>query len=203
MSVTRLLGLVCFVSAVFASPRPADAHCDSLDGPVVTAAREALRTGDVDLVLIWVPKKAEQEVRAAFDRTQAVRKLGDAARELADQYFFETVVRIHRVAEGAAYTGLAPAGRDLGPAIPAADAALAKGKVQPVVALLTGLVADGVREHFARVHALRGYKPADVAAGREYVAAYVAYIHFVERIYEAANRPAEHHYPEAHEHADR
>jgi hypothetical protein len=30
-------------------------HCDSLDGPVVTAAREALDTTDVDLILPFVP----------------------------------------------------------------------------------------------------------------------------------------------------
>ena len=42
------------------------------------------------------------------------------ARELADRYFFETLVRIHRAGEGAPYTGLKPAGRDLGPAVPAA-----------------------------------------------------------------------------------
>lgn len=29
-------------------------HCDSLDGPVVTAARQALEAGDVDIVLPFV-----------------------------------------------------------------------------------------------------------------------------------------------------
>jgi hypothetical protein len=174
----------------------AEAHCDGMDGPVVTAAREALRTGDLDHVLIWVPKKAEHEVRAAFDRARTVRELGAEARELADLYFFETVVRVHRAAEGAPYTGLAPAGRDLGPAIPAADRALRTGKVEPVIALVDRATRDGLREHFATVRALRRFRSSDLEAGRRYVAAYVAYVHYVERLFQAATAPAEHHYDE-------
>jgi len=71
----------------------------------------------VNLVLIWVRKNDEAEIRRAFDRTVAVRKLSRQSEELADTYFFETVVRIHRAGEGAPFTGLKPAGRDLGPAI--------------------------------------------------------------------------------------
>lgn len=33
------------------------AHCDSLDGPVIKAARTAFTTGDVNLVLVWVQPK--------------------------------------------------------------------------------------------------------------------------------------------------
>jgi hypothetical protein len=41
-------------------------HCDSLDGPVVTAARLGLEAGDVDLVLPFVPESDEEEVRTMF-----------------------------------------------------------------------------------------------------------------------------------------
>ena len=95
-----------------------------MDGPVVQAARKALETGEVKLVLIWVQKQDEGDIKEAFQKTLTVRKLGAAAKELADRYFFETLVRIHRAGEGAPYTGLKPAGRDLGPAIPAADEAI-------------------------------------------------------------------------------
>ena len=42
-------------------------------------------------------------------------------KELSDQFFIKTLVRVHRAGEGAPYTGIRPAGTDLGPAIPAAD----------------------------------------------------------------------------------
>src|SRR5512140_603744 len=73
-------------------PRAALAHCDGLDGPVVMAARQALEKNDVTRVLIWVQERDEAEIRRAFEQTLAVRKLGTQARELADMYFFETLV---------------------------------------------------------------------------------------------------------------
>ncbi|MGH8640573.1 MAG: DUF6448 family protein, partial [Burkholderiales bacterium] len=85
-------------------------HCDTLDGPVVTLARKALETGNVNHVLPWVRPEDEPEIRRAFDHALAVRKLGCEARDLADRHFFETLVRVHRAAEGAPYTGLKPAG---------------------------------------------------------------------------------------------
>lgn len=116
---------------------PVSAHCDTMDGPVVKAAQEALETGNVNLVLIWVQEKDEAQIKEAFNNTIAVRKLSPEAKELADMYFFETLVRVHRAGEGAPYTGLKPAGLDLGPAIPAADEALKTGSPDKLVKLLT------------------------------------------------------------------
>ena len=118
-----VLGLTLF------APGNLFAHCDSLDGPVVKAAQQALETRDLSQVLIWVRPEDEPEVRAAFEKTLAVRVLNSQAHLLADRFFFETVVRLHRAGEGASYTGLQPAGRDLGPAIPAADRALDDGSL--------------------------------------------------------------------------
>src|SRR5688572_24496355 len=113
------------------------AHCDSLDGPVVRAAQTALETRNPALVVIWVQEKDESEIRGAFERTLAVRTLSSQAKELADRFFFETLVRVHRAGEGAPFTGLKPAGRDLGPAIPAADKAIESGALEPILDLLT------------------------------------------------------------------
>src|ERR1051326_7561606 len=119
--------VVLFMIGLF-QPNQAIAHCDGLDGPVVKAAQKALESGNVNPVLIWVLKKDEGEIKKAFQKTLAVRKLNPQAKELADMYFFETLVRIHRAGEGEPYTGLKPAGRDLEPAIPAADKAIESGK---------------------------------------------------------------------------
>lgn len=175
---------------------PAYAHCDGMDGPVVKAAQEALAKGDVNLVLIWVRKGDEADIREAFDRAMNVRKLSPQARELADTYFFETLVRIHRTGEGASYTGLKPAGRDLGPAIPAADQALKSEDVAPLTNLLVEKMRAGLLERYKRAMATKAFKVQDVDAGREYIEAYVTYIHYVEGMYEAAMNPASGHYPE-------
>lgn len=175
---------------------PADAHCDTLDGPVVTAAQKALDTDDVNLVLIWVRDEDEARIREAFNKTLDVRKLGPEAKDLADMYFFETLVRVHRAGEGAPYTGLKPAGLDLGPAVPAADKALESNSPDELVNLLTDVVQNGTREEFERAISKKNFNPDDVEAGREYIEAYVPFVHYVEKIYEAAVTPAEGHYSE-------
>jgi hypothetical protein len=181
--------LAAISAALLFAAAPASAHCDGRDGPVVAAAQQALDTGNVNRVLIWVQKTDEAEIREAFRKARAVRQLDPTAKELADNYFFETLVRVHRAGEGAPYTGLKPAGRDLGPAVPAGDKALVTGSVEPVFKLLTQEVRQGIGAQFKDVLAKKNFKTDDVAAGQEYVKAYVSYIHAVERIYEAAASP--------------
>src|SRR5450759_1166430 len=88
---------------LFGSDR-ALAHCDTMDGPVVKAAQRALATRNINLVLIWVQKKDEPEIEERFRQTLAGRRLSREARKLADNYFFEALVRLHRAGEGEPYT---------------------------------------------------------------------------------------------------
>lgn len=175
-----------FVGLVALAPGRALAHCDGLDGPVVTAARAALEKGDVNLVLVWIQKQDEPEIRKAFEQTFGVRKLSPQARDLADTYFFETLVRLHRAGEGAPYTGLKPAGRDLGPAIPGADRALETGDVEPLVRLLVDATEKGLRQRFAETRAAHNYSAGSVEVGRAYIEKYVPFVHYVARLYTAA-----------------
>jgi hypothetical protein len=163
-----------------------------MDGPVVTAAKQALEAGNVNPVLIWVSKKDEAEIRNAFQKTLAVRKLNPEAKELADMYFFETLVRIHRDGEGEPYTGIQPAGRDLGPAAPAADKAIADGKLEPLYKILTDKIHEGLHEKFKEVMKRKDFKKNDVDAGREFVEVYVPFVHYVEILYDAAAKAGGH-----------
>ncbi len=192
----RVFLLVAVLSVTLLSPLPAVAHCDTLDGPVVTLAKKALDTGDVKLVLPWVPKADEPEIRRAFAHAVSVRKLGPEARQLADTFFFETLVRVHRASEGAPYTGLKRGGLDLGPAVPAADKALQTGSTEDLEKLLGEALRKGLREHFEAAHSRMKSDPGDVEAGREYVQAYVAYVHYVEALFETATKTAHGHYDE-------
>ena len=168
------------------------AHCDGMDGPVISAAKNALDIGDINLVLFWVQKKDEAELKRAFQKTMAVRKLNPEAKELADMYFFETLVRIHRAGEGEPYTGIKPAGRDLGPAIPAADKAIADSKLEPLYKILTDKIHKGLHEKFKEVLKKKDFKKNDVGAGREFIEAYVPFVHYVEALYDAAAKGGVH-----------
>jgi hypothetical protein len=173
-------------------PRDALAHCDTLDGPVVATARTALDRGDVTPLLRWVRPGAEEGIKAAFQKTLAVRDKGAAEKELADMYFFETLVRIHRAGEGAPYTGLKP-GAAIDPAVALADKALGSGSVDKLVDVLTNAMAKGIRERFT--HAFENQKHADssVAAGREFVESYVVFTHYVEGLHGLIKGGAAHH----------
>jgi len=190
-----LAGLIIFVALGRAKSIPLlipffIAHCDTENGPVIQAAKKALETKNIDLVLVWIQEKDEAELKKAFEDALVVRKLDPKARELADHYFFETLVRIHRAGEGAPYTGIKPGGIEE-PAIAAADKAVARGTVDDLTKEISALASDGIRDRFKILMERKKHKDESVAAGREYVEAYVTFIHFVEKIHnDAAGVPA-------------
>ena len=183
LKCARRLAAAVLAMAVTGWSVAAGAHCDTLDGPVVAAARKALDTGNVNLVLIWVQKKDDADIRKHFEKTVAVRKVGGPAKELADMYFFETLVRIHRAGEGAGYTGLKSG--PVEPPIAAADKSLESGKLQEVAQLIMKRMEQGLHRNFEDMMKKKKYNPNDVAAGRAFASAYVEYTHYVERLYDA------------------
>lgn len=169
------------------------AHCDTLDGPVVKTARAAIEKGDVTPVLKWVKKENEPKIRDLFRKTMSVRSKGKDAQELADMYFLETLVRLHRAGEGEPYTGLKPAGV-VDPAVAEADQALESGSAETLVKFITGAASKGIRERFDKAREAKKHADHTVDAGREFVEAYVQFTHFVERLHADATAPAIHHH---------
>ena len=183
ISVSALAGAAALL---FGLSSRALAHCDSLDGPVVAAARAALEKKDVAPVLQWIGPDSEAEVRAAFARALSVRSLSPEARDLADRFFFETVVRVHRAKEGEPFEGLKPAGTDPGPAVRAADRSIEQGSPDAAIRLVAERSAEEIRRMHARVVSAKRRAGESVAAGREFTAAYAEYVHFVEGLYDAS-----------------
>lgn len=164
----------------------ARAHCDAMDGPVITEARAALEAGDVTPLLKWVPAADEAGIERVFSEVRRVRSLGPTAREIADRHLFATLVRVHRASEGAPFTGVKPAG-GIDPGIEAADAALESGDIDELVAAVTRKVEQGIRDRYASARRSRNHADDAVADGRAYVADYVDYIHYVEGVHDAAS----------------
>jgi hypothetical protein len=169
-------------------------HCDSLDGPVVKAAAAALEARNVELVLPYVPAEGEAEVRQAFAQTLEVEPLASEAKRLADEWFFENVVRIHRAGEGAPYTGLKPAGLGHGPVVPVAERAIETGSADELVALIAGLVEEAIRERFAHVMQRKAHANGDLPANRAYVEAMLGFEVWSHSLYDVLHA-------EPHDHA--
>ena len=184
MNLTTLLQL--FV-------RTASAHCDTQDGPAVADGRRALETGNVNIALKWVPEADEPDVRDAFARAVAVRDLSPEAQDVADRYFLDVLVRIHRAGEGAGFNGIKPSGAPVPPQVVAADQALDSGTIDP----LRGLVADErwqeLQRRFDRAVALKDFDTDDLVAARKYMQAYVSFFKYAEG--------HDHDHDHAHEHA--
>ncbi len=182
---------IAIVAWVFA-PETGHAHCDTLDGPVVADAKMALDKGEVTPVLKWVHKQDEAEISKAFQKALGVRKLSPQAKDLADMYFFETLVRIHRAAEGAPYTGLKPAGQ-VEPVVAVADNAIKNGSVDDLAKEISSLVNSGIHQRFDRLMQTKKHMDENVASGRQYIEAYVEFVHYIERLHNDASGAAAQH----------
>ena len=158
----------------------AAAHCDTLDGPVIQDARKALESKDITPILKWVKQKDEKIVRTSF--AKALSAQGKKTAEAAENQFFASLVKIHRAGEGAPFTGLKPAG-EVEPAIAEADKALANGSFDALVKLVTDDVVAGIRKRYEHAAATYKHKDESVEQGREFVEAYVAFTHYVERLH--------------------
>ena len=180
-TIIGVVATIMFVACVAFLAQRASGHCDTLAGPVVTDAKAALDKGSVTPVLKWVRKADEGGITALFDKTVEARKKCPEAKDLLDMYFFETLVRIHRAGEGVAYTGL-KAEAEIEPGIAEADEAIETGSAEKLAKALSAKVAEGITERFAKVVETKKHAEESVDAGREYVEAYVTFIHYVEKL---------------------
>lgn len=179
MKIKTITTLVIIVQMLFLS-NFLFAHCDTMEGPVAKDAINALENNNVNLVLKWVMPANEMEIKDAFTLTMKVRQAGAESKELADKYFIETLVRVHRSGEGVAYTGVKPLGTPIDKKILAADKSIETGSLLPLKGMVSDTKMPELIEKFEKVMALKNFNPDDVKAGREYVEAYVKFFHFAE-----------------------
>ncbi|MED3554254.1 DUF6448 family protein [Cytobacillus praedii] len=168
------LGIIAFV------PSMASAHCDTIEGPVISDAKQALETQNINYILKWVFPEDEEELTKVFEKTLKVRDQSPEVQELADQYLFENLVRIHRAGEGASFTGVQPEGTPMDEAIIAADKSIEVGDLAAFNGLIEEERMHELEEKFDRVLATKEFDVNDLEAGREFVEAYVQYTHFAE-----------------------
>lgn len=189
--VNYVIPAVFAFSITFLGLSKAYSHCDTMGGPVVKDAKIASEKKDVTPVLKWIKKEEEPELRAAFEPALAERVKGPEAKEKADMRFFELLVRIHREGEGAPFTGIKPADA-IEPIEAEADRALEAGSVDDLTAEMSRDLAGRIKERFAHVLEKKKYMNDSVDAGREYVEAYVEYLHYVAGVHKAISGKGEH-----------
>lgn len=187
-----------FVMISFSAPLGVSAHCDTLNGPVVNAARRALNTENVNYAVVWVKQKDEDDIVEALKKAIEKRKKAKTQEEKnsADMEFFETLARIHREGEGVQYEGIKPANL-AEPEIVLADEAVETGDLEGVLKHVQSSKNKEILTHF--FHEMKEaavYDIDDVSAGRRFVRSYVTFIHAVEKAMKGENL----HAGEIHEH---
>ncbi len=170
-----MLTLLLAAAILFLLPQDVSAHCDTMDGPAVKDGRKALETGNINYAYKWIMPEYEAELLEAFTLALKVRGLSSDAQELADRYFLENLVRVHRAGEGASYEGLKPSGTALEPVVVAADEAIAQGSLAPLQGLVTDEEYRELEPLFNEAMARKDFDIDDVPAARSYVEAYVTF----------------------------
>ena len=179
-SLRRLLAPSYILLMLIFSTNVSFAHCDTMDGPLIKDAKIALGEGNVNYVLKWVQPEDETEIKEAFSLVMKVRKSGADAQLLADKYFFETVVRLHRSGEGVPFTGVKPSGTPIDEKVLAADKSIEKGNLSPLKDLVPKEMLPELQERFNKAMSLKNFDVNNVSAGREYIEAYVQFFKYAE-----------------------
>ena len=184
MKIARIGSTIIVVVLLLLNPNVLFAHCDTMDGPVIKESLTALDKGDVTPLLKWVHKENEAEVKDSFAKAVALRKKGPEEKEVADQYFLNTIVRIHRIGEGASFTGIKPAG-SMEPIEAMTDNSIESGSTDDLISKIDAHLNKEIKGRFDKVMAKKKHMNESVEAGREYVDAYVDYIHYIVRVHSA------------------
>jgi hypothetical protein len=185
MILTILIGLI--------TAGPVLSHCDSEDGPIIPLIYQSLENGEITPLLKWLAPDDEAEIKDLFDRVRSLRTQSDEAKEIADQLFIETFIRIHRASEGAPYTGIKEAGT-MPPVFAELDRALESKSVDALADKVANAVRENIVKRFNNAVELSKHQDHSVEAGREFVEAYVTYMHFVEGLHNYLSTQANGHH---------
>ena len=149
-----------------------------MDGPIVTAAELALEMENVNYVLPFVKKEFETELKEAFDNAVIVRELSGEAAEVADQWFFETAVRLHMLGVGKPFTGIKHSGLNQEHIILKANKAIENRDKTDLETLLLNSLMEAIETRYEITISKEDYDVNDVDAAREYMNSKMDFVEF-------------------------
>jgi len=157
-------------------------HHDPHNGPVMKAAQMALVTGNANYVLIWVPEELENTLKNILEKTCCERSIGKRMQNRTIDWYFETVNRLHSANKGALHSCLKPGGRDESPIVPMMERAIETGNLEKILGFIPNAHAADVWERFHHVMDKSYYDRNNIAAGREYVSAFMDFITYLHNL---------------------
>lgn len=149
---------------------------DMTNGPVMGAAKMALDKGNVNYVLIWVPEESENKLKNLFEKTFCESRAGKDMEDIAINWYFETVKRLHRAGERRLYTCMNPDGSDERSVVPKVKRAIETGEADEIIGFIPKTKEHDFRHRLHHLIEKKNYDVNNVAAGREYVAEFIDFI---------------------------
>jgi len=157
-------------------------YCDTMDGPIVTAAELALEMENINYILPFVKKEYETELKDAFDKSVTVRELSGEAAEIADYWFFETAVRLYMLGAGKSYSGIKQSGLNRKHIILKAQDAVENQDKTALETFLMDSLRDAIETKYEMVISKNTYDINDTEAARDYLNSLMDFIDFSKEI---------------------
>ncbi|MDP1552468.1 MAG: DUF6448 family protein [Methanobacteriaceae archaeon] len=151
--------------------------CDSMDGPVVKAAEVALEMENVNYVLAYVSEDDEKELKEAFEKSVFLRELNEDAAEIADYWFFETVVRLHLKSRGEHFQGI-KSSKNLDSITRRIKQAMDEENLNDLFEYLSASLENELRKRFMEVLNNKDHNLNDVDDAREYIKSVIDFVEY-------------------------
>lgn len=151
-------------------------------GMVMRDGMRAFRTHHVAPALKWVRPADEEELTGVFRKAEQAGRHGEAASDVAERYFLETLARLNAADMDAPYQGL-PGPVSDEPVLTGIDLSLDSGSIDFVAEQLAADTEIGIRRRFLDLQEKARHADESAAAGRAYAESYGSFVQYVERLY--------------------
>jgi len=157
-------------------------YYNSENGPVIIAAKKALETGNPNYVLIWVPEESENTLKNLLEKTFCERSTRKNIQNRGIDWYFESVNRLHFTCRWPHCPGMTSDGSDMKMIVSMVERAFETGNCEEICGVLPIAHTAEVKLRFHNVMNKRNYTVDDIAAGRAYVSAFIAFIAYLHNL---------------------
>jgi hypothetical protein len=152
------------------------------DGPVISAAKRALETGNAHYILIWIPEESENTVKNLLEKAYCERYTQKNAYNHIVDWYFETINHLHSVHYGPYNLTISTKAPEEKTIIFLVERTCESGNFEEITTVIQDTPSGEMRQRFNDVMKKRNYGVENIAAGRVYVSAFTDFIAFVNNL---------------------
>ena len=152
-------------------------------GPVMSAAKRSLETGNAQYILIWISEESENTLKNLLEKVCCEINTQKNARDHIVDWYFNTVNHLHSVYCGLHNLNLSTKTPEEKKIIILVEGACKSGNFKEITAIFQDTPDGEIRQRFNDVMKKRNYRLENIAAGRMYVLAFTDFIAFLNTRY--------------------